>query len=118
MIPLFFALLLTQDKAIFEGAVVNALTNEPLRKAHVVLGGDKNYAVVSSSEGKFRFERIEPGEYHLEASRQGFLDADDEPFFKLEPGEQVKDIVIKMTPQGVMAILYPASWCTPRARFM
>jgi hypothetical protein len=102
MIPLFFALLLTQDKAIFEGAVVNALTNEPLRKAHVVLGGDKNYAVVTGNEGKFRFEGIEPGDYQLEAQRQGFLDADDE-WFELAPGEHVKDVVIKLTPQASIA---------------
>jgi len=41
MNALIFALLLAQDKAIVEGTVVNALTNEPLRKAHVLLEGEK-----------------------------------------------------------------------------
>jgi hypothetical protein len=104
MTSLIFALLLAQDKAIVEGTVVNSLTNEPLRKARVTLDeGSTQYAVTSGSEGKFRFEGIEPGEYQPAGSRQGFLDADDEPFFKLAPGEHVKDIVIKMTPQGVIA---------------
>jgi hypothetical protein len=104
MIPIVLALLLAQDKATFEGKVVNALTNEPLRKARVVLDGEKNsYAVTSTSEGTFRFEGIEPGDYHPEAQRQGFLDSDDEPWIGLEPGEHMKDAVIKMTPQGVIA---------------
>ncbi|HTB13875.1 MAG TPA: carboxypeptidase-like regulatory domain-containing protein [Bryobacteraceae bacterium] len=105
MIPIVFALLLIQDKAVVEGTVLNALTNEPLKKARVVLDeGSNQYAVTSSSEGKFQFEGLEPGEYHLEASRQGFLDSDYEPsWFKLSPGDHVKDIVIKMTPQGIIA---------------
>jgi len=104
MIPLLFALLLAQEKAILEGTVVNALTNEPLRKAHVLLEGEKNrYAVVSGNEGKFRFEGLEPGDYTLEAQRTGFLDSNDEPEIGLAAGEHVKDVVIKMTPQGVIA---------------
>jgi hypothetical protein len=104
MIPVVFALLLAQDKAVVEGIVINALTNEPLRKAHVALDGGKNrYAVVSGNEGKFRFEGIEPGEYEPHAQRQGFLDADDEEDFGVAKGEHVKDIVIKLTPQGVIS---------------
>jgi hypothetical protein len=56
MIPIVFALLLIQDKAVVEGTVLNALTNEPLKKARVVLDeGSNQYAVTSSSEGKFQF---------------------------------------------------------------
>jgi protocatechuate 3,4-dioxygenase beta subunit len=104
MIPVLFALLLAQDKAIFEGTVVNALTGEPLRKAQVLLDeGNRRYAVISGSDGKFRFEGIIPAEYHMETQRQGFLDADDDPWFELEPGDHLKDVVIKMTPQGLIA---------------
>jgi hypothetical protein len=104
MIPVVFALLLAQDKAVVEGVVINALTNEPLRKAHVTLDGEKiRYAVVSGNEGKFRFEGIEPGEYQPEAQRQGFLDADDEEGFGVAKGEHIRDVVIKLTPQGVIS---------------
>jgi hypothetical protein len=103
MIPLVFALLLTQDKPIVEGIVVNALTNEPLRKADVTLAGKKTYTVVSSSDGKFRFEAIEPGEYQPRLQRQGFLYSDDEPSIEVSSGQQVKDVVIKLTPQGIIA---------------
>jgi hypothetical protein len=99
-----FALLLAQDKGIVEGVVLNAVTNEPVRKAHVVLDDEKNrYAVTSGSEGKFRFEGIEPGNYHPEAQRQGFFDSDDEPWLTVASGQQVNDAVIKLMPEGVIA---------------
>ena len=103
MIPLLFALFLAEDKAIVEGTVVNALTNEPLKKVRIILDeGSTQFAVTSGSEGKFRFQGLEPGDYFLEASRQGFLDVDDNAPWRLEAGEHKKDVVIKMTPQGVI----------------
>jgi hypothetical protein len=104
MISLIFALLLAQEKIIVEGVVVNALTDEPLKKAQVTLmDANRRYAVVSGSEGKFRFVGIEPGLYDAEAQRQGFVPNDDEEPLNLSPGERVKDIVIKLTPQGIIA---------------
>jgi hypothetical protein len=104
MIPLIFAVLLAQDKGIVEGVVMNALTNEPLRKAHVTLdGGKTRYAVTSGSEGKFRFEGVEPGSYRPEAQCGRFLDADDEPWLEVASGQHVKGVVIKLIPEGVIA---------------
>jgi hypothetical protein len=104
MNTLFLALLLAQDKATVEGTVVNALTKEPLKKAHLTLDdGNTTYAVTSTAEGKFRFEGIDPGDYLLAAQRQGFVPNDDEPWHKLEPGSHLKDIVIPLMPQGVIA---------------
>lgn len=103
MIQLIFAFLLVQDKAIVEGTVVNALTNEPLKKAAVTLAAKKSYSVVSSSDGKFRIEGIEPAAYQPRVQRQGFLDADDEPSLEVSSGQHVKDVMIKLTPQGIIA---------------
>ncbi len=107
MTALIFTLLLAQnltnDKAIVEGQVLNALTNEPLRKVSVTLGAKKNYSGVSSAEGKFRFEGLEPDSYQPRAQRQGFLDADDEPSLEVAAGQHVKDVVIKLMPQGIIA---------------
>ncbi len=104
MIHLVFALLLTQDKAVVEGSVVNAITNEPLKKAHVTLNldGKTSYEVLSSDQGKFRFEGMPPEVYQLFAERQGFLAAD-EGWMEIAAGEHVKDLVIKMTPQSAIA---------------
>jgi hypothetical protein len=104
MIPLFFALLLAQDKTIVEGTVINGLTNEPLRKAHVTLNLDEktSYEVLTSDQGKFRFEGMEPELYQLFAERQGFLDADG-GWMEIAAGEQVKDVIVKMTPQSAIS---------------
>jgi Carboxypeptidase regulatory-like domain len=102
MIPLFFALLLIQDKAVIEGTVVNAVTNEPLRKAHVVLRqGMASFVVTSGSDGTFRFEGMEAGKYVARAERQGFLDNDE--WVQVAAGERVQDVVITLTPEGVIA---------------
>src|SRR5580692_1141807 len=103
MNALLFALLLMQDKAIVEGTILNAVTDEPVRKAGVTLNAKKSYSVLSSNDGKFRFEGVDPSEYQLRVHRQGFLDADDEPSIKVSSGQQVKDLVVKLTPQGIIA---------------
>jgi len=104
MIPLFFVLLLAQDKAIVEGTIVNALTNEPLKKAHVTLNldGKTIYEVLSGDLGKFRFEGMEPELYQFFAERQGFLDADG-GWMEIAAGEHVKDMIVKMTPQSAIS---------------
>jgi hypothetical protein len=104
MIPLFFALLVAQEKAIVEGTVVNAVTNEPLKKAHVILNldGKTSYEVLSGEQGKFRFEGIAPEVYQLLADRQGFLYAD-EGWMEIAAGEHVEHVIVKMTPQSAIA---------------
>ena len=85
--------------------MVNALTNEPLKKAQVTLEfwtREHNYALLTDAEGKFRFEGIDPGEYQIDVERQGFLDDSDTDDFEVAPGEHVKDMLIKLTPQGVI----------------
>jgi hypothetical protein len=104
MIALIFALLLAQDKPAVEGIVLNALTNEPVRKASVTLdGGKNNYTTVSSADGKFRFDPIEPGDYNPRVERLGFLQADSEPSVNVSSGQEVKDLVIKLMPHGIIA---------------
>lgn len=103
VLALLLAQNLTDNKTTVEGVVLNALTNEPLRKAAVTLSARKNYTLVTSAQGKFQFEGIEPGSYQPRAQRQGFLDTDDEPSLEVAAGRQVKDVVIKLMPQGIIA---------------
>src|SRR5216684_4434128 len=60
------------------GTVTNAVTGERLSKAYVLLSATSatraNYPVVTDSQGRFRIESVEPGNYHLQAERQGFLE--------------------------------------------
>ena len=60
-----------------EGQVVNALTGEPVAKAHVKLfdmrDGMSAYAATTDSGGRFALRNIAPATYHLDAQRNGFL---------------------------------------------
>jgi len=58
------------------GILVNAITNEPVRRATVaVLATEDNHtieSVVSDNEGRFSLERLPAAKYQLTASKRGF----------------------------------------------
>jgi hypothetical protein len=105
--------------ARIEGRVVQALTGEPVRKAQLTLRKRSQEAIpamsaestVSDDEGKFRFDKLEPGTYSLSAERVGFLrqeyGARANSFMgtpiTVRAGEQIGDITFKLMPQGVIA---------------
>ena len=115
---MFFAALLAvslmaQDKkpGAVEGVVTNALTGEPLNRAHVVMragarGPIRKYGAIANVEGKFSIRQIDPGNYELTTDLPGFLTARGpaEPKnVEVKPGESVSDLKLKMVPQGVIA---------------
>jgi len=73
------ALLLAQDKAVFEGRVADSLTGLGVARAAIHLAplkdGQPGYGGRAGSDGRFRFEAIAPGDYHLEVSARGYADA-------------------------------------------
>ena len=60
-----------QPTVIFEGRLVNSLSGDPIQAATVVLEELKREAV-SDAEGKFRFENVAPGSYHLFVRTTGY----------------------------------------------
>src|SRR5262245_47684218 len=83
-----------------QGLVVNSKTGEPIRRVNLTLrplgvpgiggggGGSRTtvapagnpadnspYAASTAADGKFRFDKVEPGRYYLGAERQGFIRA-------------------------------------------
>jgi len=111
----FAALLAAQNKkdlCKLAGRLTNAITNEPVRKAKVSLHpGDPSktvYSLVSDAEGKFQFENIEPGRYTLQGEKAGFVEGwygeGHEPAtIELRAGKDTSELVVKLTPQGVIA---------------
>lgn len=68
------------------------------------------YAATTDAEGKYRFEKVEPGSYMLSASRQGFVQqsyGSRQPMMggaplKLAGGQELKQIDMKLTPHAVV----------------
>lgn len=105
------------DKCAIQGRILNAATGEPLKKAQILLlkveppFDQPKPGAVSDSGGKFAINDIPPGKYRLYASRNGFVGAtystqrpsQPGPALSLEPGQNLKDLVLKLTPCGVIA---------------
>jgi hypothetical protein len=87
-------------------SVIDALTNQGLRKAYLRLGG--SFTAVTDDQGHFVFENGKPGSYVLEAEHQGYIDghfgdAESEPVeIKLVPGQTLSDIKVRLVPQAVI----------------
>jgi len=87
------------------GKVVNAVNGEPIRKARVMLRSTAgNYATDADASGNFNFAAA-PGNYEVVASRPRFNIASsvDIPRIKLASGQNVTDLVLRLTPLGAIA---------------
>ncbi len=104
-----------------EGHVLNASTGEPVQRATLTLmgpqgnmgggqGGGGGRSARTDNEGKFTFDKVQPGTYRLTADRVGFLR---QQYGAQTPGgtgapvnlaqsQTVRNLDIKMTPQGVI----------------
>ncbi len=101
--------------ATVEGRILNQVTSEPVRRAKVTLspsdGQNAPQGVLTDSEGRFLFESVPPGTYLLWAERTGFLRQDygarslshDGAPLPVSPGQAVRDLEIKLTPQSVIS---------------
>ena len=96
------------------GKVVNSLNGEAVRGATVILRSHDetdgiSYADETDADGRFSMEDVQPGEYSISARRQGFAFEPPgavgapPPNLKVEQGGQKQDLVIKLTPLGVIA---------------
>jgi hypothetical protein len=113
------------EKAALEGQVLNAVTNEPLRKASLTLRMNvaavttqrgqqpaaTTYTVTSDSMGKFAFANVDLGDYQLTARHDGFANltlGNTGNGRKFEPillgrGDRKSDFRVKMMPYGAIA---------------
>ena len=105
-----------EDKCSIEGKVVNAATGEPVKRARLTLApiGQSNaipYATTTDSAGHFLVDQVDAGSFQLTAFRSGYTiqsyspngDLKHNATLTLEKGQALKDIVFKLTPQGVIS---------------
>ena len=106
-----------EDRCIVEGTVVNSRTGEPLKKAHVNLLrvetkelNPASLGATTDAAGHFVLEEVNPGKYRLTAQRNGFANFAYGSRGAGSPGTQLtltrarklKDLVLRMIPQGVV----------------
>lgn len=103
-----------EDKCTIEGAVLNAVTGEAVKKVSVMLrsvnGGNTSSAAATDASGHYRFDNIDPGRYFLSADRTGFVPQQygakgpSRPgtMLTLTAGQSIKDAAFKLIPQGVV----------------
>ena len=99
-----------------EGTVVRAGTDEPLRKAQVILSSrdDKerdSRAVVTGPDGKFEFKGLAPGSYNLSACHDGYLEksyGEDSvgkgaAILTLVGAQKMRDLIFRLQKCGVIS---------------
>ena len=104
------------EKCAIEGQVFNNATGEPLKKVQILLVGlgssaDAPLGALTDTSGRFTITDIPPGRFALTAERAGFIRvAYSGPgtgrrvgALNLSAGQHLKDIVFRMTPQGVVS---------------
>lgn len=98
-----------QDSASVEGAVFNAVTGDPVPRAHVALfsfaeGKQQRYGAMTTAEGKFSVTGLPGGNYSIATDRVGFLfNPRGSGGFMLKPGGHKDDVKLKLTPTGAIA---------------
>ena len=107
------------QRCTIAGQVQNAATEEPLRKANLILrraepanpmNPPPSYSTVSDAGGKFAMKDIEPGKYRLSVNRTGFVASEygaHGPMrpggtLTLAPGQKIEDLVFRLTPHAVI----------------
>jgi hypothetical protein len=107
-----------QDKAHMEGTLISHVNGLPLPKGTLVLRllppsaamrveSPRTFTAISDLEGRFVFDKIEPGRYTLAAQHAGFLPGNyrqgGSRVITLNAGEQLKDLHVAIVPMGVIA---------------
>ena len=94
-----------------EGVVLNAITNEPLAKAHVTLRAPvkdtvRKYGAISDEKGRFWIQPMDPGSYATSVELRGFLfaprKAADNGHVEIAEDTSLNGLKLKMVPQGVI----------------
>ncbi|HTQ57296.1 MAG TPA: carboxypeptidase-like regulatory domain-containing protein [Bryobacteraceae bacterium] len=109
------------EPGFIAGRVLNATNHEPVRRARLMLrrsdnpaGGSEmpaTYTAATDDHGRFAMKGIEPGKYNFSVQHAGFADTwygarrpgREGATLSLDAGQQLTDVIFRMTPQAVIA---------------
>jgi hypothetical protein len=105
------------QKCAISGTVVDALTGHPLNKVAVSVDtrgepyGEPAASAITDSKGTFTITGLDPARYFPAASRNGYLETyygarrpgGGKTAIALDPGQDLKDITLKLFPYAVVA---------------
>jgi hypothetical protein len=113
LLAFFFA---PPETCTLSGTVINSVTGAPLNKVELraeLMDGEDAVAASTTTDtnGNFTMVNLPPGQYRLKGIRNGYLDtyygarraASKGTTITLEPGQELKSLVIKLLPFGVIA---------------
>jgi hypothetical protein len=94
-----------------EGTVVNDATNEPIRKAQVMLAGQPGApsAVMTDASGSFAFHKLPAGRYSVSVTREGFdmsrasLLGDNQKPVTLTADQDMSGVELRLAPNGAIS---------------
>src|SRR5437870_4117710 len=105
-----------RETASIQGQVVNAVTGDPLKKAAILLfrtgvQRESSYSTTSTAGGRFTIDDIEPGNYRMMVTRNGYARMQygarrpgrQGATLSLYSGQQLRDIAVRLAPQAVVA---------------
>src|SRR6267378_6668272 len=104
-----------KDECSIAGMVVKLADSEPLRRARVILRSaddhTRSIAVLTDAAGHFQLQGIQPGSYHLNVNRAGFVAQeygqkkphDPGALLTLRTGQEMKDLLFRLIPSAVIA---------------
>jgi len=94
------------EKYAVAGTVINALTGEPIRKALVQVNGPQQRTAFTDGDGRFQFDGVPAGSVSLSAQKPGYFGEHEmrTPMVRqFEVGPKSDSILLKLTPEGVIA---------------
>src|SRR5688572_33488177 len=119
MIPLLLALFWAPqekppEKAKLSGTVINSVTREPVARVAILAepaGGGPAASSVTDADGRFNLVDLTPGQYRVKGQRNGYEDtyygarraSGRGTTVSLEPGQEFKDLQVRLLPNAVIA---------------
>ena len=96
------------EKCSIEGKVLDSVTADPVKKTRIYLlplgsSGSIPYATDSDASGHYLINEVDPGRYELRVYREGYSSLASGRTFTLESGDDLKDVVLKLVPLGLIS---------------